>query len=58
MVISKEQVDGDACGYADWKASPHEVLEEVDDLLKEHGLEIVLVDDDSDTHCFYVRKRR
>lgn len=42
---------------ADWKEGPADVLESVDDLLKPHGLEIVLLDTRSDYYRFRVEKR-
>lgn len=43
---------------ADWKASPHEVLEGVDRQLAEHGLEVVQYDTRSDQYCWRIEKRK
>lgn len=42
----------------DWKAAPHEVLEAVDRLLAEEGLEIVMLDTGSDQYEFVVEARQ
>ena len=34
--------------FADWKASPAEVLKTIDEQLRHYGLEIVLLDEDAD----------
>lgn len=41
----------------DWKANPHDVLEQLDKQLAIHGLEVVLVDYDGDSVVWCLRKR-
>lgn len=45
------------CGFADWKDKPQTVLEEVDRLLKEHGLEVHNFETNADHYEFAIRKR-
>lgn len=42
----------------DWKAPPHVVLEAVDRLLAEEGLEVVMLDTGSDAYEFIVEARQ
>lgn len=42
----------------DWKAPPHVVLEAVDRLLAEEGLEVVMLDTGSDQYEFIVEARQ
>jgi hypothetical protein len=51
-----EEIVGNV-GFADWKSSPENVLEEVDRLLKEHGLEVTVFEDGSDTVQFAIKSR-
>ncbi|BAU93335.1 granule-bound starch synthase [Methylorubrum populi] len=48
----------DEIASVDWKAAPHVVLEAVDRLLAEEGLEIVMLDTGSDQYEFIVEARR
>ena len=43
--------------YCDWRESPANVLEEVDEALKEYDLEVVSFDTGSDSYGFYIDKR-
>ncbi len=43
---------------ADFRESIDEVLKEFDKQLKEHGLEVVQIDTQSDTYAWYVAKRK
>lgn len=52
-----ENITGLTVGNADWKESPGSVLESVDYLLKEHGLEIVTFDSGGDSYEFAIQKR-
>lgn len=42
----------------DWKAAPHVVLEAVDRLLAEEGLEVVMLDTGSDQYEFILEARQ
>jgi hypothetical protein len=44
-------------GVAHCREGPDDVLESVDRLLTEHGLEVVTFDTQSDTFVFAIRKR-
>jgi hypothetical protein len=44
-------------GQADWKESPESILKTVDQLLKEHGLEIRIYDAKADSVFFDLAKR-
>ena len=48
--IDAGEIDGPV-GYVSWKGSPWDVLEEVDELLKPFGLEVVQIGAGSD--CFW-----
>jgi hypothetical protein len=48
-------VERDQIGSADWRGSPTEVLDHVDELLKPHGLEIVMLSEGFATDCHYWR---
>lgn len=52
-----DYVEGKTTGGFDWKADAETVLESVDEVLKERGLEIVTVDTGDDTFLFYIAKR-
>ena len=51
----EEVIDKYAC--ADWKESPDVVLEDIDEMLSEHGLEIEQLDDGGDSHYFRIIKK-
>jgi hypothetical protein len=42
----------------DWKVGPETTLEEVDEALRSHGLEIVMIDTGGDEISFGIDKRR
>jgi len=44
--------------FADWKASPAEVLKSVDEQLKAHGLQVMLLEDGSDTYAWRIELRQ
>lgn len=44
-------------GQVDWKADPLTILQEIDEQLVDHGLEIVVSDDRSDQYEWVIRKR-
>ncbi len=48
----------DEIASVDWKAAPHVVLEAVDRLLAEEGLEVVMLDTGSDAYEFTVEARQ
>lgn len=50
----KNKVYYDNSVACDWKEGPEEVMESANDLLKSHGLEIIHLDDSSDTPSFIV----
>ena len=53
-----EYVDtGIVAGYVDWKAGPGDVLEEIDRLLANMGLEIHSYNTESDTYAFSIQPR-
>jgi hypothetical protein len=41
----------------DWKADPENVLEQIDSQLRDHGLEVVIYDEDSDTYLWTIVRR-
>lgn len=49
--------DAPATESVDWKANPGDVLEAIDRLLEEHGLEILNYDTGADCYAFAVVKR-
>lgn len=50
--------DGDpTLGYNDWKDSPSDVLDRVDELLRPYGLEVVMLDTGSDDYQYRIAKR-
>ncbi len=59
--LSEKQKESDMYdGYSgvDWKESPDELLEVMDLLLSEHGLEIEQLNDGSDMYHFRIIKRK
>lgn len=48
----------DEIASVDWKAAPHVVLEAVDRLLAEEGLEVVMLDTGSDAYEFTLEARQ
>lgn len=48
----------DEIASVDWKAQSHEVLEAVDRLLAQEGLEIVMLETGSDAYEFIVEARQ
>ena len=55
--MDKEAEFTGPCGFVDWKANPDTVLEAVDELRKEHGLEVTSYDNGSDTYQFAIKPR-
>jgi len=43
---------------SDWKDHAGEVLENIDDLLEKHGLEIIDLDTGGDFYMYTIRKRK
>ncbi len=55
----RESREADAeIASVDYKAAPHDVLEAVDRLLAEEGLEVVMLDTGSDQYEFAVEARQ
>lgn len=56
---SRESIEQDEeIASVDYKAAPHEVLEAIDRLLAEEGLEIVMLEGSSDDYVFTVEARQ
>jgi hypothetical protein len=56
--MSHEQLsDAGKLGTCDWKAAPADVLEQIDKLLKPHGLEVVLFEARGDEYEFTITAR-
>jgi hypothetical protein len=53
----KDHVASSPIRFADHRASPHDVLEEIDSLLAPFGLEIWTFDQDSDEYEFAIAPR-
>jgi hypothetical protein len=53
-----ESVNQDDVRLIDWKESPGDVLEVVDDQLAEYGLEVIIIDLGGDTYVWRIEKRR
>lgn len=41
----------------DWKVAPPELFTDIDELLKQYGLELVMYDYDGDDYVFAIRKQ-
>jgi hypothetical protein len=52
-----DPTEGGLFRTADWKAGPHTVLTQVDELLAEHDLEIVMIDMRTDEYVFRIAPR-
>jgi hypothetical protein len=52
-----EPLEEELFRVADWKAGPHTVLTQVDELLAEHDLEIVMIDMRTDEYVFRIAPR-
>lgn len=53
-----EEAWDDATCMADWKDSPHEVLDLVDGALEAHGLEVVMIEDAGDSYEWRIERRK
>lgn len=49
-------VDRDGIGFADWRESPHEVLDHIDAQIRQYGLEVVMLPQGDDSYYWRIER--